>query len=106
MFRCGWDGRSGYRLSSLKKKPRKLLQAFRIVGEEPMMSLVSCEPIGSHCSTHSFAPSFVFNPRSHTIAAIGKAGIVQYRFHDRPHTFATRPIQAGVDVYTVQTLGW
>ena len=70
------------------------------------MSLVPSEPTGSHCSTHSFTPGFDFNPRSHTIPAICKAGIVQFRFHDRPHKFATRPIQAGVDVYTVKKLGW
>ena len=37
--------------------------------------------------------------------AMRKAGIVRFRFHDLRHTFATRLIQAGVDVYTVQKLG-
>ena len=37
--------------------------------------------------------------------AMRKAGIERFRFHDLRHTFATRLIQAGVDVYTVQTLG-
>lgn len=37
--------------------------------------------------------------------AMRKAGITQFRFHDLRHTFATRLIQAGVDVYTVQKLG-
>jgi integrase len=34
-----------------------------------------------------------------------KAGITRFRFYDLRHTFATRLIQAGVDVYTVQKLG-
>ena len=37
--------------------------------------------------------------------AMRKAGITRFRFHDLRNTFATRLIQAGVDVYTVQKLG-
>ena len=37
--------------------------------------------------------------------AMRKAGITRLRFHDLRHTFATRLIQAGVDVYTLQKLG-
>jgi integrase len=37
--------------------------------------------------------------------AIKKAGILPLRFHDLRHTFATRLVQAGVDIYTVQRLG-
>ena len=37
--------------------------------------------------------------------AMRKAGIERFRFHDLRHTFATRLIQAEVDVYTVQKLG-
>jgi integrase len=37
--------------------------------------------------------------------AMRKAGITRFHFHDLRHTFATRLIQAGVDVYTVQKLG-
>ena len=34
-----------------------------------------------------------------------KTGIARFRFHDLRHTFATRLIQAGINVYTVQKLG-
>ncbi len=37
--------------------------------------------------------------------AIDKAGIEKLRFHDLRHTFATRLIQNGIDVYMVQKLG-
>jgi integrase len=38
-------------------------------------------------------------------SAIKKSGINPLRFHDLRHTFATRLVQAGVDLYTVQKLG-
>lgn len=38
-------------------------------------------------------------------AALDKAEIKKFRFHDLRHTFATRLIQNGVDQYTVQKLG-
>lgn len=37
--------------------------------------------------------------------AIKKSGIQRLRFHDLRHTFATRLVQNGVDLYTVQKLG-
>jgi integrase len=38
-------------------------------------------------------------------AALKKSGVRNFRFHDLRHTFATRLIQKGVDLYTVQKLG-
>ena len=38
-------------------------------------------------------------------SATEKAKIKDLRFHDLRHTFATRLVQGGVDIYTVQKLG-
>ncbi len=38
-------------------------------------------------------------------SALSRASIKNFRWHDLRHTFATRLVQAGVDLYTVQKLG-
>jgi len=38
-------------------------------------------------------------------STVKKSGIEKLRFHDLRHTFATRLVQAGVDLYAVQKLG-
>ena len=43
-------------------------------------------------------------PRGHHLKARRKAGIPDFRFHDMRHTFATRLVQRGVDLYRVQRL--
>jgi len=44
------------------------------------------------------------NLRRGFYAALEKAGITDFKFHDLRHTFATRLVQANVDLYTVSKL--
>ena len=42
--------------------------------------------------------------RAFTLACV-RAKVERFRFHDLRHTFATRLVRAGVDLYAVQKLG-
>jgi integrase len=55
------------------------------------------------CS-HVFTPMESGHLRRSFRLALGKAGIDDFHFHDLRHTFATRLVQAGVDIYKVQRL--
>lgn len=50
-------------------------------------------------------PILVNNVLRGLYAAVKKVNMSHLRFHDLRHTFATRLVQAGVDLYTVQKLG-
>jgi hypothetical protein len=45
------------------------------------------------------------NLRRSFYSSVKQAKIGHFRFHDLRHTFATRLVQAGVDIYTVQKFG-
>jgi integrase len=55
------------------------------------------------CS-HVFTPMESGHLRRSFRLALGKAKIDDFHFHDLRHTFATRLVQAGVDLYKVQRL--
>lgn len=55
------------------------------------------------CS-HAFTPMESGHLRRSFRLALSKAKIEDFHFHDLRHTFATRLVQAGVDIYKVQRL--
>lgn len=73
------------------------------------------ELLKAKAKVRSINTNIVFHDKAHTLmdahnlrrafrAAIKKATIEDFHFHDLRHTFATRLIQGGVDIYKVQRL--
>lgn len=60
---------------------------------------------GAPIFTKGFKPWTDGALRAEFYSAVAHAGVAPCRFHDLRHTFATRLVQAGVDLYTVQRLG-
>ncbi|MBI5099073.1 MAG: tyrosine-type recombinase/integrase [Nitrospirae bacterium] len=50
------------------------------------------------------SPNALKKPRSKFIRSVKESGIKHFRFHDLRHTFATRLVQRGVDLYKVAKL--
>ena len=75
-------------LTVLKERAR-----VRLGGSKLVFSTSNSTRIGSRNLERAF------------YSALKKSGIETLRFHDLRHTFATRLVQAGVDLYTVQKLG-
>lgn len=80
------------------------------------LNQTAMEVLGERAKAHPAQTGYVFatpkgtprGPRNVLRAfyqACRAAGIAHCRFHDLRHTFATRLVQRGVDLYTVQKLG-
>lgn len=76
-------------------------RAFELLKEEAQVKMLSNEPVfknssGTNISRFTIAPSLR--------KALNNAGIMDFRFHDLRHTFASRLAQSGIDPYTIQKL--
>jgi integrase len=69
-------------------------------------SLAAAEPSTINSQYVFCAPrgGFLQNLQREWAPAVRKAGLEDFCFHDLRHTFASRLVMAGVDLYTVQTL--
>ncbi|MBM4305181.1 MAG: site-specific integrase [Deltaproteobacteria bacterium] len=80
----------------LNKRALEILEQ-RSRSRLPGVEFVFCTGKGTRIGARNLLRGFY--------SALKKAKITPLRFHDLRHTFATRLVQAGVDLYTVQKLG-
>ena len=79
----------------------KILSRLRHERSEPVDHQPSIKNRYVFCAPHG---GFLQNLQREWTPAVSKAGIEDFHFHDLRHTFASRLVMAGVDLYTVQTL--
>ncbi len=80
----------------LNKRALEILEQ-RSRSRLPGVEFVFCTGKGTRIGARNLLRGFY--------SALKKSGIAPLRFHDLRHTVATRLVQAGVDLYTVQKLG-
>jgi len=104
-----WDGVSLFRKTVTvfhsKNGERRTIPINRVVFELPKEK-TKVRPIKTNLVFYGkvCTPMDDNNLRRAFRNAVKKAKIENFRFHDLRHTFATRLIQAGVDIYKVQRL--
>ena len=97
---------------------RKIVTVFKSKNKEPRTIPINetvFEMLKQKAKVKSIKTSLVFYGDNHTMlletsvdhafqTALRKVGIKDFRFHDLRHTFATRLVQLGKDLYKVQKL--